>query len=71
MSERRYPVTVTAPARAQTQNARGEWVPAIPLPWYRLVGVQCGCGRRFRFRRRRAVRRYREHYAYAHILEMP
>lgn len=47
------------------QNKRGEWVPAIPLPYY-LRGhhrVKCECGHRFR-----TERRYREHYALDHIL---
>jgi hypothetical protein len=44
----------------QTQNQRGEWVPAIPLP---LLGIRkrCGCGRRFW-----TMDGYRAHYAYAH-----
>ena len=50
----------------QTQNERGEWVPAIPLPLY--VGFlhrkcRCDCGQTFR-----SGQRYREHYALRHIL---
>lgn len=50
---------------AQVQNDRGEWVPAIPLPFYRgwPRRFQCQCGDRFLTRRR-----HREHYALAHIL---
>lgn len=49
---------------AQTQNERGEWVPAIPLPYFLAFGrVRCDCGERFRDQRR-----YREHYALTHVL---
>jgi hypothetical protein len=46
---------------AQTQNKRGEWVPAIPLP---LFGIRkrCQCGKRFW-----TLGGYRAHYAYVHI----
>jgi hypothetical protein len=58
---------------AQTQNARGEWVPAIPLPYMFWLGVpytQCHCGKRFLGNvRKRALRRYEEHYALHHILK--
>lgn len=47
------------------QNTRGQWVPAITLPLYTRFGVQCGCGTWFL-----RVRRYREHYAFVHILGM-
>lgn len=48
----------------QVQNARGEWVPAFPEPWfYPIIGCECACGRRFLTRQG-----YYEHYAYAHIL---
>lgn len=50
----------------RVQNARGEWVPAIPLPHYLAFGrVRCDCGRKFRNQGR-----YREHFAYAHTLGM-
>lgn len=58
---------------AQQKNARGEWVPAIPLPFMFWLGVpytQCRCGKRFLGRvRGRALRRYEEHYALHHILK--
>lgn len=47
------------------QNKRGEWVPEIPLPWVLFGHVRCECGRRFL-----TQRRYREHYALAHIMVM-
>jgi hypothetical protein len=59
--------------RPMTENSRGEWVPAIPLPYFFQVLVpytQCGCGARFYGRHRgRALRRYEEHYALHHILK--
>ena len=57
----------------QTENSRGEWVPAIPLPYMFWLGVpytQCHCGKRFFGAvRGRALRRYEEHYALHHILK--
>lgn len=44
------------------QNARGEWVSAIPQPFYGLR-YKCGCGRSFW-----TVAGYKGHYALAHIL---
>lgn len=59
--------------QSQTENARGEWVPAIPLPYMFWLGVpytQCHCGARFLgCVRGRALRRYEEHYALRHILK--
>lgn len=50
--------------RVMMENERGEWVPAIPLPFHSaLVGFRCGCGRRFWTRQQ-----YNEHYAYEHIV---
>ena len=46
-----------------TQNKAGQWVPAIPLPFYGLR-KRCGCGRRFW-----TEEGYRGHYALVHILE--
>jgi hypothetical protein len=47
-----------------TQNARGEWVPAIPLPYLGLRR-RCGaCDRRFW-----TMDGYRGHYALEHILD--
>jgi hypothetical protein len=46
-----------------TQNKRGEWVPAIPLPFYGLR-KKCRCGAKFW-----TEQRYREHYALHHIID--
>lgn len=46
-----------------TRNARGEWVPAIPLPLYGLR-KKCRCGAKFW-----TEQRYREHYALHHIID--
>lgn len=62
-------VSTLRPTGASMQNVRGKWVPAIPLPFFRgrpWRRFQCGCGERFR-----TQQRYREHYALAHILEIP
>lgn len=48
---------------AQTQNARGEWVPVIPLPLL-YFWKQCSCRKRFR-----TMERYEEHYALHHIVK--
>jgi hypothetical protein len=49
------------------QNRRGEWIPAIPLPYYLpLVRYRCGCGRVFW-----TLRGYQGHYALDHILALP
>lgn len=45
-----------------TQNALGQWVPSIPLPFYGLR-KHCGCGRKFW-----TEEGYRGHYALAHVL---
>ncbi len=50
-------------AGTQTQNKRGQWVPAIPLPFYGLR-KHCHCGRKFW-----TMDGYRGHYALAHILD--
>lgn len=47
-----------------TQNRRGEWVPAIPLPFFGLFHVRCRCGKRFLRRHH-----YEAHYALRHILQ--
>lgn len=47
-------------------NRAGTYVPAIPLPLFvgwKLRKCRCDCGDVFR-----SQLRYREHYAYAHIL---
>jgi hypothetical protein len=50
-----------------TQNDRGEWVPAIPLPLYSVIfqRKRCKCGRTYW-----TMAGYRGHYAYVHILGM-
>ncbi len=51
-------------ASVQVQNSRGEWVAAIPLPYFLALGrVRCDCGDRFRDQTA-----YRGHYALVHIL---
>lgn len=51
-------------AKVQQLNARGEWVPSIPLPLYLVFGrCLCSCKRKFR-----TERLYRAHYALDHIL---
>lgn len=58
----------------QAQNARGEWVPAIPVPFYQWFRYRCvhgfagehECGRLFW-----TERGYRGHYALDHILYPP
>jgi hypothetical protein len=47
-----------------TQNDAGEWVPAIPLPFYGLR-KHCDCGRKFW-----TMAGYRGHYALRHILRL-
>ena len=57
---------VTLAPGSQAQNSRGEWVPAIPEPYFLAWGrVRCDCGETFRGRRR-----FREHYALAHVLAL-
>lgn len=62
-------MTYSEEPTVQTQNNRGEWVEAIPEPFYvgfRLKKCRCSeCGEIFS-----STQRYREHYAYAHILGM-
>lgn len=57
-------------SHASTQNTRGEWVPAIPLPYYLpLHRFRCGeggCSRTFW-----TMEGYRGHYAVAHVLGTP
>jgi len=50
----------------RTQNKAGEWVPAIEEPYYHLFRKECRCGKKFW-----TSKRYREHYALAHILKQP
>lgn len=53
------------------QNKQGEWIPAIPLPFYFLAYKQCRwykkgekpCDKRFF-----TLRGYQGHYALVHIL---
>lgn len=50
----------------EIQNKEGVWVPAVPLPHFSWFGIRkCHCGKR-----RLGLKRYQEHYAYAHILGM-
>lgn len=49
-------------SETSTRNARGLWVPSIPLPFYGLR-KRCECGRKFW-----TERGYRGHYALDHIL---
>jgi hypothetical protein len=52
--------------KISAQNNRGQWVPAIPEPFFLNFGrVRCDCGSTFWGRER-----YRAHYAYAHILDL-
>jgi len=46
----------------RTQNKYGEFVPAIPLPYYGFK-KQCSCGKSFW-----TEKHYREHFALEHIL---
>ena len=55
---------VRVEGQAMQQNKRGEWVPAIPLPFFGLIRVSCNCGKSF-FRRSS----YEAHYAYEHIIK--
>ena len=48
----------------QVQNERGQWVPAIPLPYHGLRH-RCDCGRKFW-----TMDGYRSHYALRHILSL-
>lgn len=48
----------------RTQNRTGDWVPAIPLPFFWLYR-RCTCGRRFW-----TMEGYRGHYALVHILRL-
>ena len=45
----------------EEKNKAGEWVPAIPEPFYGLKKI-CSCGKSFW-----KYEKYREHYAYKHI----
>lgn len=46
----------------QTQNKKGEWIPAIEEPYYLLFRKRCRCGKKFW-----SAERYEEHYAYYHL----
>lgn len=45
------------------QNKRGEWVPAIPLPFFGMIRLKCACGAKFS-----NMEAYEGHYALRHIL---
>ena len=49
----------------QAQNERGEWVPAIPLPFYGLRKRCTACGDKFW-----TTEGYRGHYALVHALAL-
>lgn len=47
-------------------NKKGQWVPAIPEPYFCLLfGMDCACGKHF-YRRES----YEAHYALKHILNL-
>ena len=48
-----------------TQNKKGEWVPAIPEPYYGIRKM-CGCGKSFW-----TLEGYQAHYALKHIHPLP
>lgn len=49
----------------QAQNKKGNWVPAIPEPYYGWILKECcSCGDKFWTKKG-----YQAHYAVAHILE--
>lgn len=50
--------------RTFMENKRGEWVPAIPLPFYLIKRRKCTCGAKFW-----TNDGYRGHYALKHILD--
>lgn len=50
----------------QTKNTRGEWIPAIPEPYYHVIRKECECKRKFWTREG-----YDAHYALVHILAYP
>lgn len=45
------------------QNKQGQWVPAIPLPFFGMIRVKCACGAKFS-----NMEAYEGHYALRHIL---
>jgi len=49
---------------AEQTNDRGQWVPAIPVPFYGLR-KHCECGRKFW-----TIGGYQGHYALVHILHL-
>lgn len=51
-----------SPPTAMQTNSRGQYVPAIPLPFFGFR-KKCHCGAKFW-----TLNRYREHYALHHIL---
>jgi len=60
-------IKLTETDRPYTKNTRGEWVPAIPLPFYLPPGrKRCSCGKRFW-----TLEGYEAHYALRHILLPP
>jgi hypothetical protein len=60
---------MTRGSSVSRQNARGEWVPDTPVPFYEKLPLRqpryvCQCGEKFR-----SEHRYNEHYLVAHIRE--
>lgn len=47
------------------QNSRGQWVPAVPAPYFRFIGFSCPkCKERYW-----TMKGYQGHYALKHILD--
>ncbi len=59
MKQTKLPIKLTGGAFL---NYRGEWVPAVPEPYYHLIRKGCECGERFW-----TDEGYRGHYAFRHI----
>ena len=49
--------------RPMFQNNKGEWVPAIPEPYYHFIRLECECKKKFWTREA-----YNGHYTYRHII---
>ena len=54
-----------AGAQVQAQNRLGQYVPAIPEPFFHSFGHRCGCGQFFL-----RYESYRGHYALKHIMQL-
>lgn len=51
-------------ARVMMENARGEWVPAIPMPFFGLRKKCMECGAKFW-----TMNGYRAHFSLKHIVD--